>query len=433
MSKLKGLFGRYRDMATDVAWSGVSDLFNLIANLLSFLLLGNTLALATYGGYVGTYGVIAPLGAFTWSGLSLLILQRIIREHDDPQTVAKRAYTLAVTQGIAAVALATAIGSAFISNISPLTIFIIATAELLFFPITQASATLIQATHGFAAAAKLRIFLPAVRLTSLLIPFGLGILTVRNLAISWLIGFSIVAVISIMIAVPRFGLRFGFGRPNKAYLRSNVELSLPLTANTLQQNGDKVVMNGFGLEADAGLYGAAYRIIALSQLPIRTMNQALFQRFLPDNENDKGQHVRRAKRFSSVSLALSLVICTVLFFLAPALTFLVGNKFAESVTIVRWLLIIVPLLAISRAPLNGLLGLGRTQVRAGLILASAALSLVMYLTLVPTMSWRGAAIGTVISDLFITGSGWYLLTKFQRQADDEVEFATADGIAPAPA
>ena len=417
MTKLKGLIGRYREMATDVAWSGISDLFNLLSNLISFLLLFNTLPITTYGAYVGTFGITAPLGAFTWSGLSLLILQRVIRENDDAQVVAKRAYALAVGQGTIAIGVATILGALFITGIDPFTIALIATAELLLFPITQASATLVQATKGFAAAARLRIFLPVVRLLSLLVPYALDRLTVRNLAMSWLIGFTIVAVYSVLVALPRIGIRFGFSRPNRSYVQTNLELSLPLTANTFQQNGDKVVMNGFGLAADAGLYGAAYRIITLSQLPIRTMNQALFQRFLPDNENDKGQHVRRAKRFSSVSLAISLVICVVLYFLAPALEFLVGDKISEAVTIVRWLLIIVPLLAISRAPLNGLLGLGKTQLRAGLILSSAALSLVMYLTLVPVMSWRGAAIGTVVSDLFITASGWYLLVKFQQQAD----------------
>ena len=233
-----------------------------------------------------------------------------------------------------------------------------------------------------------------------------------------MIGFALVALGSVLYVLPAIGIHFTFGKPNRAYVQGTLELSLPLTASTLQQNGDKVVMNGFGLAADAGLYGAAYRIISLSLLPIRTMNQALFQRFLPDNEGDMGQHVRRARQFSSASLAISLVICVVLFFTAPALTFLVGEKFSESVTIVRWLLPVVPMLAISRAPLNGLLGLGRTQVRAVLILSSAFLSMVMYLTLVPVMSWRGAMIGTVVSDLFITSSGWFLLTRFQRAADD---------------
>ncbi len=268
-------------------------------------------------------------------------------------------------------------------------------------------------------------------MTSLLIPYSLGILTVRSLAMSWLIGFALVALISVLIATPSVGIHFSLGRPNKTYVQSNVELSLPLTASTLQQNGDKVVMNGFGLEADAGLYGAAYRIISLSQLPIRTMNQALFQRFLPDNEGDIGQHVRRAKRFSTVSFGLSVVIAGVLFFVAPALTFLVGEKFSEAVTIVRWLLISVPLLAVSRSPLNGLLGLGQTKVRAALILSSAVLSLVMYLTLVPVMSWRGAAIGTVISDLFVTWAGWLLLLRFQRAAD-EAHLGRVSGASPAP-
>lgn len=429
MSRARELFRRYRDMASDVAWSGISDFLALIVNLASFTLLGRTLEVSTYGAWVGTYGIIGPLGALTWSGLSLLILQRIIREGDAAHVVANRSYSLTLAQGMAAVVVATLIGSQVISGIATSTVMLVATAELLIFPISQATATLVQATKGFAAAARLRILIPLVRLFALLGLYFSDMLTVRNLALTWIVGFSFTAAGSILVVLPSLGFRFGLGKPSAAYLRSNLDLSLPMTASNLQVNGDKVVMNSVGLEADAGLYGAAYRIVLMSQMPMKTMNQALFQRFLPDNVGDLGQHVRRAKRFSVVSMAMSLVICIPIFIFAPWLKFLVGDKFAESVSIVRWLLPVVPLLSVSRAPLNGLLGLGKTALRASLILSSAALSMVLYISLIPSLSWRGAAFGTIASELYITLAGWFLLLRCQSDADAAF-LASVDEPAP---
>ncbi len=404
-------------MINDVAWSAISDVLALMANMSSFIFLAQSLSPERYGGYVGIYGVIGPLGAFSWSGLSLLVLQRVIRENDAPQTALNRVLFLSVAQGTTAAVLAFAIASRAIDQVSPTAIAFMAIAELMIFPVTQATGMFVQAINGFAAAARLRIVVPLVRLASVLIPWSLGILTIRNLAIAWIIGFSITALGCIFIVLPRLGLRPGFAKPPGAYIKTNLELSLPLTASNLQINGDKAILNYFDFARDAGYYGAAYRVVQLSQLPIKTMNQALFQRFLPNEEGRMGQHLSRAVRFTKFSFTLSVGIAGVIFLVAPLLTVFLGEKFEPSVTIVRWLVPVIPLLSISRAPLNGLLGLGKTTLRAGVIVSSAFLSMVLYFSLIPIYSWRGAAVGTVVSELFLTAAGWFFLVRYQREAD----------------
>lgn len=419
VNRVRSLARRYREMATDVAWSAISDSLAIVVNLVSFILVFNTLSPEVYGGYVGIYGVIGPLGALTWSGLSLLILQRVIRENDPPAVVFTRAFTLTLIQGIAATTAAVLIAGEVISTLDRSEIVLMAIAELLVFPITVAVATMVQAINGFAAAVRLRIFLPLVRLAALLITQALGILTVGNLAIAWIIGFSVTGIVSLAFVVPKLGIRVGTSRPPAAYIRGNLELALPLTASNLQANGDKAVMNAYGLEVDAGLYGAAYRVIMLSQMPMKTINQALFQRFLSDDEDDLGQHVRRAKRLSVVSFPLGLGIAAVIFVTAPWLEFIVGEKIAESVSMIRWLLPVVPMFALSRSPLNGLLGLGRSSLRAGVLISASILSMTVYLVLIPFLSWRGAVIGTVVSEIYLTLAGWYLLVRAQAEADHE--------------
>ncbi len=413
-------------MATDVAWSAISDGLTLVVNLTSFLLLFRSLEIETYGGYVGVYGVIGPLGALTFSGMSLLILQRIIREKEDPQEVFFRTFGLTLLQGAVATTLAFLIGREVISVLDSTTILLMAIAELLVFPVSQTVTMMVQAVRGFAASARFKIFIPLVRFAALIACWATGNLTVRNLAIAWIIGFTLTGLVAIRAVVPALGLRVGVRKAPASYLRGNLELALPLFSSNLQQNGDKAVMNRFGFEQDAGFYGAAFRVIMLAQMPIRTMNQALFQRFLPTGDDDRGLHLRRAQRFASVSLPLSLSIAVIIYFTAPLLGFLVDD-IDTSISMIRWLLPVVPLFSISRAPLNGLLGLGRTTLRAGIILSSSLLSMTLYLSLIPSMSWRGAVIGTIVSELYLTAVSWFMLWRAQRAADASADVAESLG------
>ena len=236
-------------------------------------------------------------------------------------------------------------------------------------------------------------------------------LTVRNLAIGWNLMFAAMGVVTLWGVLPRLGLRAGWGRPSREHLVMNMQLSLPLAGANLQTNGDKTVMNGFGLETAAGLYGAAFRVILLAQMPVATMNKALFQRFLANDEDQHGQHLRRAQKFITVSLGVSLVVSVGLFgatyLMEPVIVWLVGDQFAGAVGIIRWLIVVVPLAALSRDPLNGLLGLGRNSERAWILLSSGALSIGIYLLLIPVWSWRGGVVGTVIGELYITAVAWF--------------------------
>lgn len=419
MKRLRSAFHRYSEMLGDVIWSALGDGLSLVANIVSFLLLYNELAGEVYGGYVGFYGILAPIGALSWSGLTLLVLQRIIKEADDAQSVTNRALAMTLCQGVVGVGLVVLISSRVISTISTSTMLLMAVAELVIFPISHICVALVQATHGFATSAKIRLAIPLVRVFALLAVYAFADMTIRNLAFAWIFGFSVTGLVSLLVVLPRYGLTAGFGRPDRRYVRMSLELSTPMAASNLQTHGDKAVMNYFNQSAEAGVYGAAFRIVMLAQFPIMTMERALFQRFLPSGDGRKGVHLNRAIRFAGASLALSVVIALGMFILAPiVLPWFPGEELDS--TIVRWLVPFIPLLAISQPPLNGLMGLGLTTTRAYLIVSSAALSMILYVTLIPSHSWKGAAIGTIVAELYLAIASWTTLIRAQRR-DDNLE------------
>lgn len=428
IDKIQSLKSRYGDMAGDVAWSGIADLLTIIAQTASFILLGRNLGPDRYGGYVGMFGIIGPLGALSWSGLTLLVMQQILGQRHEPNIVARNALTLLIAQTAAASVVSVTLASLVIKGLSMTEIVLLTLVELAAAPVVAITAGIRQAVEGFPQAARMRIGLVLSRSLSLVALYLGGALTIQNLAITWMIVISLYSLYCLTIVWPRLGLSPIPGRPSRSMLTANGQLSLPMASAALQQNGDKAVLNGFNFTTDAGLYGAAFRIILMAQLPVQTMNTALFHRFLGDDKARVGQHTRRAVRFSFVSFLASVPIAIAIWIVAPVLSVILGDDFAGSVNMVRWLAPFIPLLAVSAAPLNGLLGLNKNGVRAAVVISSSVLAMTLYLSLVPALSWRGAAIGTLVAQCYVAGAGWYLLIKTERAVD-----ADRGHIAPEPA
>ncbi len=406
-------------MAGDFAWSLLADMLIIISQTASFLLLLRELDIEVYGGYVGLYGVIGPLGALSWSGLALLVMQLIVRHEEDPDKVGRSTMTLAVGQAIVAGVVAFFICSAVVDTVEIRVIIALIVVDLFLNPMIMITAALRQAIISFPAAAQVRIMLVVIRTLGLVGLWITGQLTLIALTTTWVITLGLYFLFCLGVLWPKMGLTPKFGSVSRDSFKTNMSLSLPLSSSNLQKDGDKAVLNGYGFEADAGLYGAAFRLIFMAQMPIQSLNNALFHRFLSNDEADSGQHSRRSYRFSVVSLGLSLVFAAIIFVCAPILAqdWLLGDKFAPAIPILRWLLIFLPLTALSRAPLNGLLGLNAMGIRAFIVVSAAAISMTLYLVLIPSMSWRGAVWGTVIGELYLAGIGWWALLRWEKKAD----------------
>ena len=419
--RARSMVRTYGGMLTDFLWTGGADGLLLVASLLSFMILGRELGPEDYGAYLGTFGVIGPLGAVTFGGLGLAVMQRHLRDKQSVADSARSYLTLVMVIGPLGVIVAAIIGSLVIDRLDPLTIGLLAYVELVAFSITWIIAAATQAAVSVASAARLRMVAPIVRVVCLLGLFATDNVTVRNAATAWAVTFTFLALTFLRFQLPRIGVRFGFLRPTRPVVATGAQLSLPTLAASLQNDTDKAVLNANGLALDAGLYGAAYRVIMMALLPLRSLNGALFHRFLTHDADASGQHLKRARSYALVSLPMSLAIAGGVWLMAPYFDFLVGDDFDGSVTIIRWLTLFLPLRAMSQAPLNGLLGLGRIGARLVALISASVTSLVLYLLLIPTHSWRGAAVGTIASEMLLVTMGWSLLLHFQRRHDRELQ------------
>ncbi len=421
--RIRRAWNAFDGLAVDTLWSGAHDGLSLITAFTSFYLLNRALSLEEYGAYIGLYGLLGALGAMAFSGVGLALLQRLLGEGDEPNQALRSFLSLSLMGGAAGSALVIVL-AVLTLDLDSVAIVMIVVAEILLMAVVFLSSMAVQASSGFPAAIRARGAIVPIRLSIVLFLAATDALTIANLAIGVLVCFALYAVYLLVFHLPRHGYRVAFGVPSRLAVRASFMFSAPMGASKLQTDADKYLLNVFRHTTDAGLYGAAYRMVLLGTLPLLALETAAFQRFLPKGDGEAGLHLRRATRLASLMFAAAIVVAIGIYFTLPLLDFLFSEEFAEAVDIVPWLLVLIPLIATSGTPLNGLLGLGRADKRMWVYISSAAVSLVLYFTLIPTFRWEGALVATIISELYLAAAGWTTLWYYQRRAD--AELAAAD-------
>ena len=405
--------------ANDVVWSLGFDGLTIVANIIGFLLLSRNLGLAGYGAYIGLFGIIGPLGGLAWAGVGLAALQRIVRDEQDPSADTRAMLGQGLALAAAGSVVATIVGLLTVRTLNILEIGSIVFAELMALTIVMISSFVIQGVRGVPAASRLRITVVVIRIAVVVVLFLTNQLTVAAIGIATSVLFSLLTVWVLVRSLPSVGLHVLPGRFSSADRNMALSFSVPLIGSNLQLDGDKTVLNAYGMEEVAGFYGAAFRVINMAFAPIRALQGAMHNRLLPHDADDHGLHVRRAKSFGLLNLATILPIGIVLFFAVDLFEPIIGEDFAESAPIARWLLIFLPIKAVSVVPLGGLLGLGRTTTRAWVMGIAAGVSLTLYIVLIPGLSWVGAVIGTVVGELVLLVLGVNRLLYWQRLSDEE--------------
>jgi O-antigen/teichoic acid export membrane protein len=259
------------------------------------------------------------------------------------------------------------------------------------------------------------VLVEAVRTGTLLPLFLLGSLTVERLAVSMLVTCSLLAAYVVLVRLRRAGVRLTLGPPTTREASVAAHLSTSLFSASVKTDGDNTALHAYGHDHAAGLYGAAYRIVQLALVPLRSMNTALLPRFLDVEGRPATAHRRRVFGYASVAAAISAVLVSGLLLGAPVVRLLLGDEFAESVAIIRWLLPLIPIIALGQAPSNGLAALDRLAARTWILAGTAVLSVALYIALVPAHSWRGAVVASIIGDTVLTAAMWVAFLHYDRK------------------
>ncbi len=398
---------------TDTVWAMGSEVTMVIATMASFILLGSRLGPAGYGAYIAVFSLLAPVSAFTHSGVTLAVFEHVVGDREPIKAVAGSCMTIVLGLGATAALVVGAIAAFTINGIDPTTAVVLVCTELVLASITHTMAALMQVGAGFPSAARLRIGYHLARL-SVVVGLALtGELTLARYAVVNLVSTAVVGFIAVAVTSRRLGFAIRPGTPQTRHLRSVGIYSTGISASGVQNDGDKYVLNVSNYPVEGGNYAAAYRLVQLGFMPVNALVNATHVSFL-DNESD--QQVRRALKFAAYASGYGIVLAIALQFVAPIVPRILGDDYLATVDMIRWLSPLVALRAMSTFPMNGLLGLGRNDVRTTIQVINAFFAVILYLLLIPPFGWKGALAATTICEVSILVLAWWSLFTWSRRA-----------------
>ena len=407
-------------IARNTLWMLGGNGLKLVIQAIYFILIARSLEPAQYGAFVAVVAIAAIVSPFVGLGTSNLIIRNTAR---DPESFSRSwGNGLLVTLVSGEVALFLVLSCAFLlpSNLHWSVLFLVAAADLIFGSIVAFCGFAFAAGNRFAATAQLNMWSSLSRL------IGLGILVavVPHPSVEAWAAVYLVATIATAAAA----LGWGFTALKKPTLQINliwpelkegVFFSVGLSAQTIYNDIDKTMLAKLGDLPATGIYGAAYRIVDVSLVPLRSILAAANPGFFRAGHLGGIRETRRyMRRLLLKTLAYAMLATVGLLVFAPVIPHILGNQYARSVSALRWLAVLPPIKTVHSFFADTLTGAGHQRLRTIIQIAVALFNVLINLWIIPAYSWRGAAWSSIASDaalLCLLGAAIVTLSRTQSE------------------
>lgn len=232
----------------------------------------------------------------------------------------------------------------------------------------------------------------------------------------YVIGTTLTAIIAVL------WVQRSLGKPKLALWRIKPEMkegfyfSISLSSQTIYNDIDKAMLTRLATLSDAGVYAAAYRLIDVSFVPVRSLLGAAYSRFFRHGASGMGGALQFAKRLIPLAGGYGIVACLGLYLGAPVVQVVFGNEYAGTVDALKWLSLIPFLKSMHYFAADSLTGAGFQSLRSAMQVTVAVLNVSLNLWLIPAYSWQGAAIASLASDgLLVVGLWSIVLFQYHRE------------------
>jgi O-antigen/teichoic acid export membrane protein len=239
-----------------------------------------------------------------------------------------------------------------------------------------------------------------------------------------------VALAGFLLVCRRLGLP-EFHWPNRAGdVREGIYFSISLSAETLYNDIDKTMLARLASLDAAGIYGAAYRLIDVSTVPIAALLASAYSKLFRVGLGGIGSTFVYTRRLLIRSLAYASVVCILLLGSAGLIPFILGPGYADTVVALRWLSVLPVLKSVHYFLADTLTGADYQRLRSLIQVSVAVFNILINLWIIPAYSWRGAAWSSIASDglLACTLGVAVLVLRRHDPADREASEKTFLGV-----
>jgi O-antigen/teichoic acid export membrane protein len=365
-----------------------------------FVIIARTLGVEQYGAFVGVTAFVSIAAPFATLGGGNLLIKNVSRNREVFAEYWGNALLL-ITVGSCGLALMLALFAPVVlpATISPLILILALVADLVCFRLIDTAAQSFQAVMWLSRTAQLNLLPSVLRLVAALV---LQQFFNQPSVETWMLLYVSSTVIAAVIAIwmvqhdmgpPRLGLKRILPE-----LREGVYFSVSQSSQTVYNDIDKTMLTQLATLEAAGVYAAAYRLIDVAFVPVKSLLAAAYAKFFQRGATGVRGSLGLAKQLVPVAGGYGLVAAMGLWVGAPVIPLVLGAEYQPTVEVLRWLAPLPLLKSLHYFAADTLTGAGYQSLRSGAQIGIAGVNVLLNLWLIPQYGWRGAAGSSLVTD-----------------------------------
>jgi O-antigen/teichoic acid export membrane protein len=383
------------------SWALAGQTSQVLGQAAAFILMARALPVADMGVFIGITALTAILAPFTGMGSGNLLIKYVARERAAFSERWSKLLGTTLLSGSALCLLAALICRQVVRGAIPwYAIALLVIADLLLWRWPYLVGLTLQGLGEINRKSQLEIFVVCARLAAATLLFILP--NSYHQVRSWLlIYFGAACVVSGACLV--WTLR-QWGGPKALRASSGKELKEGLwfvvspATQTINNDADKLLLARLSSLSAAGIYGAAYRVLSASFLPVQALLTVTYPQFFQQGSKGVRETARYAARWLPLALGYSLAAGVALFAAAPMIGRILGPDYAQSTNVLRQLAVLPLIKAFQYFLADALTGADFQALRVGLQCVAAALNVALNLLWIPRFGWQGAVWATLLCD-----------------------------------
>jgi O-antigen/teichoic acid export membrane protein len=387
-------------LARNTIWMTVGQGLRLVIQALYFVEIAHSLGARNYGAFISVVALVGIVFPFGSLGSGNLLVKNVVRNKNQFTSYWGRALAFTLCIGFLLLIGVCAIACLVLPPTIPLLLVaLVAAADIFGLNIITISSQAFQAFEQLNWTAAINVMMSGGRLIGALI---LVALYPHPTALQW--GFLYLGATAVVTLIAFFLACVKLGFPQLTLPRSLSEVregfyfSTSQAAQTVYNDIDKTMLARLSTLEATGIYGAAYRIIDVSFVPVSALLWSSYPNFFRTGADGVAAAWKYAMPLLLRAFFYAAFICAALLASANLLPYFLGSEYAAAAEALRWLAVLPVLKVIHYFFSDTLTGSGHQGVRSSIQLCVALANVMVNFWLIPAYSWRGAAWSSIASD-----------------------------------
>lgn len=412
---------RHNLLARNTLWMMAGHGLRLIVQATYFVLIARTLGAEGLGAFMGVVAMVNIASPFAGLGIGNLLIKNVSRDASLFSCCWGNALLVTLVSAAVLFGLVMTFWYFVLAvSVPGSLVLVVAVSDLIFGRLVDVSGQAYMAFQKLNRTAQFQVLLSSLRFTAALLFL---VLSPGHRPVDWSVFYLVGTAVSALVAVALVSRELG--RPKLALERIRPEMkegfyfATALSAQGIYNDIDKTMLVRLATLEATGIYAAAYRLIDVSFLPVRSLLWAAYARFFQHGMAGLQGTLGFAKRLLPMAGGYGLAVGVGLFLVAPLVPLVLGKDYTETVEALRWLALLPFLKAVHDFAADALTGAGFQGPRSCVQVLVAVTNVGLNFWLIPLYSWRGAAWASLLSDGLLALALWVLAWWLARRTQGQ--------------